>query len=232
MKSFMYVACLVLLALAVASPAIAGRHFEFGGNGHRHHHLRQHLHSAKREGGHMGALDLGFRALCVPTTSQTLEDHEGRHPCSYDHPNGFRAVGAGYNLDDDVDTRRRELSILFLDYDKVYSNETCLWDIQITSLLVLDSKRALDKAAESVEPLDDFCCDLQAVFADVQHSLASKSFPNKDLKMFIEKAALKQWGNAADELKESDWCYDNKKRCDDNIVTVKSGCNSLYTVGA
>jgi GH24 family phage-related lysozyme (muramidase) len=172
---------------------------------------------------------LGLKSVvCIPTAIQTLEDHEGRHSCAYDHPKGFRAVGVGYNLDDDVESRRAELSRLFLDYDKVYSGDSCLWDIQITTLATLDAQRALKQAAEAVEPLDDFCCEVQAVFVDIQLSIgASKSLSGRDLKDVVEKASVGDWSSAAHELKKTNWCYDNKLRCDDNFDVVKSGCDKL-----
>jgi hypothetical protein len=62
---------------------------------------------------------VGIRAVCIPKTESLLEEHEGRHDCAYNKSDGSRAVGVGYNLDDDSDTRRSELSVVLADYDKV-----------------------------------------------------------------------------------------------------------------
>ncbi|KAL2609797.1 hypothetical protein R1flu_028370 [Riccia fluitans] len=165
--------------------------------------------------------------LCVTDVSQYVEEHEGRHECAYDHSSGFRAVGVGYNLDDDVETRKSELSLSFADYDKVYKGEDCLNNIQISGLLLLDAKRALDRAAEHVKPLNDFCCKVQAIFADIQHSSgAAKDFPEEDMRQVIERAALKEYKGAAHELKKTNYCSteENKKRCDDHLERFKNGC--------
>lgn len=53
---------------------------------------------------------------------------------------------------------------------QVYEGKDCLNTIQISALLTLDAKRALDRAAKSVKSLDDQCCDVMAVFGDIQHS--------------------------------------------------------------
>ena len=74
---------------------------------------------------------LAIRVLCVPTTESLLLEHDGRHECAYELPNGNKAVGVAYNLDDDKDTRRSELSTVLADYDKVRSlRASPLWHIR------------------------------------------------------------------------------------------------------
>lgn len=214
-----YVACILLLLAMVA--AASSRHD--GSSHHHEHRLRQHHHA--REASLLSSLK---SLVCIPAINKLIEEHEGRERCAYDHAKGYRAVGVGYNLDDDVETRKAELFRMLLDYDKVYSGETCLWDIQITTLLTLDGQRALTKAGEDLQGLDNFCCDVQAVFADIQHSLGgSKSVTGRDLRNVAERAALGEWSSAAKYLKQSDWCEQNKLRCEDNVETLDSGCNSL-----
>ncbi len=70
------------------------------------------------EGGSGGAA-MSIRAVCIPKTQSLLEKHEGRHECAYNKSDGSRAVGVGYNLDDDPDTRRSEISGVLANYDKV-----------------------------------------------------------------------------------------------------------------
>ncbi|BBN11209.1 hypothetical protein MPTK1_5g10000 [Marchantia polymorpha subsp. ruderalis] len=211
---------LVALAAVFTPSVIAGRH-----SGLIRQPVHKHLdsrHFIPRTWG------VGLRLLCIPDVSQILEDHEGRHKCAYDHTSGYRAVGVAYNLDDDVDQRKSELSTLLADYEKVYKGEDCLNNLQITALLALDAQRALDRAAENVKPLDDFCCSVQAVFADVQHSVGSADkFPNDDLETFIEKAALKEYKSAAHALERTQWCSaeENKRRCDDNLEVLSQGCD-------
>jgi glycerol-3-phosphate responsive antiterminator len=53
---------------------------------------------------------------------------------------------------------------------QVYKGEDCLNSVQISALLTVDTKRALDRAANSVASLDDQCCEVMAVFGDIQHS--------------------------------------------------------------
>lgn len=66
-----------------------------------------------------GMASFAIRAWCIPKTESILEEHEGRHSCVYNLTNGDRAVGVGYNLDDDKETRRSEMSTVLADYDKV-----------------------------------------------------------------------------------------------------------------
>jgi hypothetical protein len=73
-----------------------------------------------------------------------------------------RGVGLAYDLDQgSVADRKSELSKVFADYDAVYNGEECLNNIQITALLTISVKRALDEAAECVKALDNFSCDIQ-----------------------------------------------------------------------
>lgn len=66
---------------------------------------------------------LQIRAWCIPATAQVLEDHEGRHKCVYHcgevEDKRDRCIGVGYRLDDDQETRRKELGTLLADFDKV-----------------------------------------------------------------------------------------------------------------
>ena len=65
------------------------------------------------------AISFAIRAWCIPRTESLLLEHEDRHECVYSLDNGDRAVGVGYDLDDEKETRRTELSTVLADYDKV-----------------------------------------------------------------------------------------------------------------
>lgn len=52
----------------------------------------------------------------------------------------------------------------------MYDGNDCLNTVQISALLALDTRRALDRAASSVKSLDEQCCPVMAVFGDIQHS--------------------------------------------------------------
>jgi hypothetical protein len=73
----------------------------------------------QQPGGDSGGAAMSIRAVCIPKTQSLLEKHEGRHECAYNKSDGSRAVGVGYNLDDDPDTRRSEISGVLANYDKV-----------------------------------------------------------------------------------------------------------------
>lgn len=64
-------------------------------------------------------ISFAIRAWCIPRTESLLQKHEVRHECVYSLKNGDRAVGVGYDLDDEKETRRFELSTVLADYDKV-----------------------------------------------------------------------------------------------------------------
>ncbi|KAG0598324.1 hypothetical protein M758_12G063600 [Ceratodon purpureus] len=173
-----------------------------------------------------GMVSLAIRVLCIPTTESLLIEHEGRHQCAYELPNGDKAVGVGYDLDDDKETRRSELSTVLADYDKVYDGKDCLNTIQISALLALDARRALDRAAKSVKSLDEQCCDVQAVFGDIQHSGGKDVYEQNGFEDFIEAVSAKKWDKAADTLEKTRWCSDNKDRCRDNKGIITKGCGN------
>ncbi|KAL2649409.1 hypothetical protein R1flu_017537 [Riccia fluitans] len=164
--------------------------------------------------------------LCVGEVSELISMHEVRERCAYDHKGGFRAVGCGYNLDDNVGERMQELRVALADYERVYKGEECLTDMQITGLLAVDAKRALNRAAENVNGLNKFCCSLRAVFADIQHTVGSSSnFPD-EMDLVIEKSTSEEFRKAADELERTKWCSQrgNRDRCEDNLDLMDRGC--------
>eukprot|EP00850_Spirogloea_muscicola_P016113 SM000128S26246 [mRNA] locus=s128:390531:391396:+ [translate_table: standard] len=139
-----------------------------------------------------------FRATC-------LQDREGRHYCAYNSSQGYRAIGAGYALDRDVEERKRELS-------GVYEGKECLNDLQINALLALDARRYLNYAYKAAHALDDWCCEVQAVFAELAFAAGDALEEDKDFKEVIEKASSRKWEAAADVLKDTAWCEENEKR--------------------
>lgn len=171
-----------------------------------------------------GAVSFAIRAWCIPRTESLLLEYEQKHECTYNLTNGDRAAGVGYNLDDDVETRRSELSTVLADYDKVYRGESCLNAVQISALLALDTRRALDRAAASVKSLDEQCCAVMAVFGDIQHSAGKDAFEGSDFKDFIEAMSAKKWMKAAENLKKTSWCKANKERCMSDKAIIKEGC--------
>ncbi|KAH8934987.1 hypothetical protein BDL97_17G008200 [Sphagnum fallax] len=173
---------------------------------------------------------VGIRAVCIPKTESLLEEHEGRHDCAYNKSDGSRAVGVGYNLDDDSDTRRSELSVVLADYDKVYKGEDCLNSVQISALLTVDTKRALDRAANSVASLDDQCCEVMAVFGDIQHSTGSDELEGKDFEDFVEAASAKKWKKAGKKLRQTVWCQKHRHRCEDDAARIRQGCDGISMV--
>lgn len=172
------------------------------------------------------SVTLGGTTVCIPTTSSVLVKHEGSHSCAYDHPNGYRAVGSGYNLDDDVERARSELRTTLADYDKVYSGKDCLNSVQIRALVAFDARRALNAAAKEVKALEDWCCDVQAAFADITFSSGHKELRSKEFTSITEKASAHKWDTAADELHDTRWCEDHKERCYDNEKVIRKGCEN------
>jgi hypothetical protein len=181
--------------------------------------------ASRKMGRGRGVVARAAGALCIPTTESLLLEHDKRHECVYELPNGDKAVGVGYNLDDDKDTRRSELSTVLADYDQVYQGKACLNTIQISALLALDTRRALDRASTSVKSLDEQCCDVQAVFGDIQHSGGKDVYEQNGFEDFIEAVSAKKWKKAVDTLEGTRWCHDNKDRCRDNKGIISKGCD-------
>jgi len=172
-----------------------------------------------------GMASFAIRAWCIPKTESVLEEHEGRHSCVYNLTNGDRAVGVGYNLDDDKETRRSEMSTVLADYDKVYDGNDCLNTVQISALLALDTRRALDRAASSVKSLDEQCCPVMAVFGDIQHSAEGRdAFEGNGFEDFIEAVSAKEWEKAGEKLEETRWCKERKERCRSDKSIILEGC--------
>lgn len=174
-----------------------------------------------------GMVSFAIRAWCIPTTESLLEEHEGRHSCVYKLHNGDKAVGVGYNLDDDVETRRSEIATVLADYDKVRDGKSCLNNVQISALLALDARRALDRAANDVKSLDDQCCPIMSVFGDIQHSSGGKNaFEGNGFEDFIEAVSAKNWHKAGKELESTKWCKDNRERCRSDRTIIQEGCSN------
>ncbi|KAL2607761.1 hypothetical protein R1flu_026334 [Riccia fluitans] len=164
---------------------------------------------------------------CVGSVAELLAQNEDRHHTVYNHRGGFRAIGCGYNLDDNPDERRKELEAIQLDYDKVYDGEIRLDNMQISELLVFDAWRALDRTRQNIKRLDNFCCQMRAIFADIQHTAGSTDrFPRDDINEVIEKVDSKDFKEAAKELEKTDWCSKSrhKIRCYNNIDYLEQGC--------
>ncbi|KAL3675409.1 hypothetical protein R1sor_025357 [Riccia sorocarpa] len=165
--------------------------------------------------------------LCVGEVAELISQNEGRQHTAYDHRAGFRAVGCGYNLDDNPEERRKELEAAGLDYDRVYKGETRLNSMEITGLLIHDAKRALDRVRDNIQRLDNFCCSMRAIFADIQHTVGSKeNFPRDDVEQVIDRVDKEDYKKAADELEKSDWCSKShhRNRCDRNLDVLERGC--------
>jgi hypothetical protein len=90
--------------------------------------------ASRKMGRGRGVVARAAGALCIPTTESLLLEHDKRHECVYELPNGDKAVGVGYNLDDDKDTRRSELSTVLADYDQV---NTCMPSSSSSSIIGL-----------------------------------------------------------------------------------------------
>ncbi|KAL2631372.1 hypothetical protein R1flu_016058 [Riccia fluitans] len=210
------VVLLVALAAVVLSAPLTAA------SSRSHSFLRQQTY--RRDFGRSGETG----TMCVGSVAELLHQHEGRNRCAYDHKGGFRAVGCGYNLDDDKEQRRRELKEALLDYDRVYKGEQCLDDMQVSGLLTADADRALKRAARNVERLNEFCCPVRAVFADIQHTAGSvDEFPREDMDNVIERVASEDYKTAADELERTKWCSKGRhmSRCSDNLDLVERGCS-------
>lgn len=200
-RSGVIVVAVMVMVLMATSPVTAGR--------------------AKR------VLSFAIRAMCIPRTESLLLEHDARRECAYDLCNGDRAVGVRYNLDDDIETRRSELSTVLADYEKVYKGEDCLNTVQISALLALDTRRALDRAAKSVKALDEQCCSVMAVFGDIQHSAGKDAFEGNSFEDFIEAVIAKEWHKAGYKLNGTRWCSYNKERCESDTAIILEGCGKM-----
>jgi GH24 family phage-related lysozyme (muramidase) len=163
------------------------------------------------------------RTFCVPSVSSWVEKHEGRHRCVYENEQGDKAVGVNYNLENDKAARKSELKTVLADYDKVIEGEQCLNDVQISALLLVDAKRKLNEVSEVVHKLDDLCCDIQAVLADLDWSMGQKGLG--DSETFLKEIEKESWEDAATALRTTLWCVSHKDRCDADVARIEKGCS-------
>lgn len=111
---------------------------------------------------------------------------------------------------------------------KVLDGKQCLNNFQITALLVLTTKRALDLAASKAQALDNWCCDIQKVFADLALTSGNKtSLWERDLLKVIDKSSAFHWEEAEAHLKETKWCKEFKERCKHARKHILKGCDNL-----
>lgn len=141
----------------------------------------------------------------------------------YENEHGDKAIGVNYDLEDDRSTRKSELRTVLADYEKVLKGEQCLNDVQISALLLADTKRKLDEVAETVHKLDDLCCDIQAVLADLDWSMGQKGLGDSDT--FLKEIENGNWEDAATALRATIWCVSHKDRCDADVAKVEKGCS-------
>ncbi|KAL3691176.1 hypothetical protein R1sor_004827 [Riccia sorocarpa] len=70
-----------------------------------------------------------------------------------------------------------------------------------------------------------FCCRLQAVFADIQHTAQSvDDFPRQDMEKVIDQVASEDYEKASFEIPKTDWCNKHQMRCIDASDLIFRGC--------
>ena len=156
---------------------------------------------------------------CNSYTRERL--NEGYRRCVYKDPLGIPTVGVGFNLM--KSTARSQLRSVNADYGDVLSGLSCLTDYQIRRLFTQDMAKAVNCAKKQFSPSKwaSFRLDAKSALADMAFNLGCTRF-----RLFRKMlAALRRnppdYSTAADEMRNSRWCRQVKRRCDRNINCMK-----------
>ncbi|CAI5467738.1 unnamed protein product [Closterium sp. Yama58-4] len=143
---------------------------------------------------------------------------------------GYRAVGAGYNMDQDSAVVSSDFNLIHADVHEVYSGSACLSGPQISQLLEISVRRLLETKLTSGFAIDTsrFCCDVQKGLVDV---LLTSMHLDADRTAWLDnvvKTLMRHdWKGAARLLIRSAWCAADESRCAAVAVLLAAGCGTL-----
>ncbi len=134
--------------------------------------------------------------------------HEGKQEKVYKDSEGIPTIGVGFNLK--RNGAKKQIKDLGLNFDKVIAGEQTLSDTQIEKLLDADIDSAIASCKTVFPKLTDLSDVRQRVLADMMFNLGRKRF--QGFKKLIEAVKEGKFDVAADEMKDSKWYKQVKKR--------------------
>ena len=161
-------------------------------------------------------------ALSGRCNSYTQEQlNEGYSKCVYKDSLGIPTIGVGFNLM--KGTARSQLRSVNADYDDVLSGSSCLSDYQIRRLFTQDMAEAVNCAEKQFSPSKwaSLRLDAKSALADMAFNLGCTRFQLFRNMLTALRRNPPDYSTAADEMRNSKWCRQVKRRCDRNIDCMK-----------
>ncbi|HEX4612695.1 MAG TPA: glycoside hydrolase family protein [Urbifossiella sp.] len=130
-----------------------------------------------------------------------LVQHEGKKAKAYKDTAGHPTIGVGFNLDR-ADAKKK-IEALGLNFEKVKAGAQELTDQQITRLLDADIEAAMAECKAVFPGFSDLSDVRQRVLADMMFNIGRTKA--EQFQKLIAAVAAKDFGKAADEMKNSAW---------------------------
>ena len=125
-----------------------------------------------------------------------LIKHEGLKLKPYRCPAGKLTIGVGRNLEDVGITESEAMYLLRMDIERCKEELRCIF-----------------------EDFDDLPKEIQNVLIDMIFNLGKSRFMN--FKKMIQAVKVKNWGEMANEMKNSNWYHQVKNRAEELVQIVK-----------
>ena len=125
-----------------------------------------------------------------------LIKHEGLKLKPYRCPAGKLTIGVGRNLEDVGITESEAMYLLRMDIERCEKELRCIF-----------------------EDFDDLPKEIQNVLIDMIFNLGKSRFMN--FKKMIQAVKVKNWGEMANEMKNSNWYHQVKNRAEELVQIVK-----------
>lgn len=143
---------------------------------------------------------------------------EGKSAKVYTDTLGNRTIGVGFNLE--RNDARDKMKKIGADFDKVIVGEEELSDDQINSLLGYDIEAAIGNAKRLVSNFDKIQDNVKLIVVDMVFNLGPSRFGK--FKKFIAAINSFDYQTAANELVNSKWYGQTKRRAKSHVETLKS----------
>jgi GH24 family phage-related lysozyme (muramidase) len=140
--------------------------------------------------------------------TRQLVKHEGRRSKVYKDTEGVPTIGVGFNLN--RPDAKKKIEALGLSYDMVRDGEQELSERQIDDLLVADIDAAVADCNALFPKFADLSDVRQRALADMAFNLGPARL--KSFKKMIASVNNENFVGAADEMKDSQWYRQVKKR--------------------
>jgi lysozyme len=155
-------------------------------------------------------------------TKALIRDHEDVRYLAYLDSEGIKSIAVGMNLEEAG--ARERIEALELDYEAVCAGNCELTDEHVETLFEHDYQVAVNEARQNVTNFDEHPDDVQAVIVDMNFNLGGPRF--RGFVNTIAAFEAKDYCRAADEMADSLWAAQTKRRAVDDIAIVRGHCDA------